>query len=120
MLTSLGKKLRILRVTNGELLKDMAEKLEMTPAYLSSIENGKRNPPKNIVENIVALYNLDTQTEKDLKDAYFLTLNEISICLENTSKQQKELGLVFARRFNSFNPEEVSKLLQTLDNLKGV
>lgn len=38
MLTALGKELRILRISRGELLKDMACKLSITPAYLSSIE----------------------------------------------------------------------------------
>ena len=53
MLTALGKELRILRISRGELLKDMACKLSITPAYLSSIENGKRVPSKDMVDKII-------------------------------------------------------------------
>ena len=56
MLTALGKELRILRISRGELLKDMACKLSITPAYLSSIENGKRVPSKDMVDKIIELY----------------------------------------------------------------
>ena len=34
MITLLGKELRILRLNRGEFLKDMADKLHITPAYL--------------------------------------------------------------------------------------
>lgn len=40
MVTAFGKFLRILR----EILKDMAEKLNVTSSFLSAVENGKKNP----------------------------------------------------------------------------
>lgn len=45
MATELGKTLRKIRIDRDELLKDMAEKLDMSPSMLSSIENGTRKPP---------------------------------------------------------------------------
>ena len=42
MLTSIGKFLRKLRMSNGEILRDMAEALEVTSAFLSAVENGKK------------------------------------------------------------------------------
>ena len=45
MLTKFGKKLRALRLENDQRLKDMADKLEVTAAYLSAVENGKRSVP---------------------------------------------------------------------------
>ena len=47
MLTSFGKFCRKLRINNGELLYDMAEKLDVSSAFLSKVENGKRNHLKN-------------------------------------------------------------------------
>ena len=55
MITSLGKQLRMVRLNSGDLLKDMAKKLEITPAYLSSIENGKRTPPQNIANRVAEI-----------------------------------------------------------------
>ena len=42
MITAFGKFLRILRMDNGEILKTMAEKLEVTSSFLSAVENGKK------------------------------------------------------------------------------
>ena len=41
------------RIQHGELLKDMADKLDVAPAYLSAIENGKRVPNKKLLNNII-------------------------------------------------------------------
>ena len=43
MLTEFGKALRRIRLDNDELLKDMADKLKVSSAYLSAVENGKKN-----------------------------------------------------------------------------
>ena len=45
-LTEFGKFSRKLRIDNGELLKDMAIKLNVTVSYLSAVEIGKRNIPE--------------------------------------------------------------------------
>ena len=59
MATTYGKVLRRIRIDRDELLKNMAEKLKMTSAYLSSIENGKRQIPNNMTRSIVDIYELD-------------------------------------------------------------
>ena len=46
MLTSIGRFLRKLRIDQGEILKDMAEKLGVTVSFLSSVENGKKKCPR--------------------------------------------------------------------------
>ena len=45
MLTKFGKELRKIRIENDEILKDMADKLNVTAAYLSAVENGNRKVP---------------------------------------------------------------------------
>ena len=42
MITRFGKELRKIRIDHGEILKDMAEKLQVTPSFLSSVEVGKK------------------------------------------------------------------------------
>lgn len=118
MLTALGKELRILRIKNGELLKEMAQKLSITPAYLSSIENGKRTPPKNIVSQLVQIYRLDSDYKEKLLYAYFDTMDEVRINIANSSESQKNLGLVFARKFDSLSSKEVDSIMKIL-NSKG-
>ena len=50
MITAFGKFLRNLRMDIGELLLQMAEKLDVSPAFLSGVENGKRKIPSDRVE----------------------------------------------------------------------
>lgn len=45
MLTRFGKKLRTLPLEKDQRLKDMADELGVTAAYLSAVENGKRSVP---------------------------------------------------------------------------
>ena len=42
MSTTLGAFLRKLRLQHGEKLKDMAENLNVSSAFLSAVENGKK------------------------------------------------------------------------------
>ena len=52
MLTEVGRFLRKLRIDHGEILKDMADKLDVTVSYLSAVENGKRHMPSEWNERI--------------------------------------------------------------------
>lgn len=115
MLTSLGKQFRIIRLNNGELLKTMAEKLNVTPAYLSSIENGKRKPTQKFMKSLFDSYSFSEEVKRKIEDAYYTTIDNISIDLSNQSPEQKDLGLVFARKFDTLTDEEVKKIFKLLN-----
>ena len=110
MVTKLGRFLRMLRLDRGELLKDMADKLSITPSYLSSIENGKRNPSYDIVQKISAVYQFDPETHDQLMDAYYQTVQEIPISLNGTTTAQSDLGAVFARRLNELSEADIDAI----------
>ena len=118
MITALGKELRRMRIDSGELLKDMADKLNITPSYLSSIENGKRKPTRDFIDKVIVVYNLTTSQKKKLENAYFETIDEISIFTDNVSSEKKELGLVFARKFNSLDSEQMKSIAIILNKNK--
>lgn len=65
-LTEFGKFLRKLRIDNGELLKDMAIKLNTTPAFLSMVETGRRSIPKKWEEEIEKSYSLNLEQKEEL------------------------------------------------------
>lgn len=65
-LTEFGKFLRKLRIDNGELLKDMAIKLNVTPSFLSMVETGKRSVPKKWKEEIEKSYSLSLKQKEEL------------------------------------------------------
>ncbi len=65
-LTELGKFLRKLRIDNGELLKDMAIKLNVTPSFLSMVETGRRGVPKKWEKKIEKSYSLSLKQKEEL------------------------------------------------------
>lgn len=72
MLTEFGKVLRNIRLDNNEILKNMSDKLNISPSFLSSIENGRRIPDIKYLNGIEENYSLDDTTLKKLHDSYDL------------------------------------------------
>ena len=116
MVTALGKQLRIFRIKNGELLKDMAQKLNVTPAYLSSIENGKRAPTKSLISQLFKEYDLTQDEKQTIINAYFESIDEVQISINQIPADKKELGLIFARRFDSLSKEQINQIINILNS----
>lgn len=116
MVSDFGKQLRKIRIDNNEVLKDMAKKLGITSAYLSAIENGKRDVPKNYVENIVSLYKLNEAAKEELNDAFEKTIKTIVLDVEKYDDNKRELALKFARTFKNMDDERVMDFLHFIDS----
>ena len=67
MLTRFGKRLRTLRIEENQRLKDMADKLGVTAAYLSAVENGKRRVPDSWIATLTDEYGLSPEEERELQ-----------------------------------------------------
>ncbi|MCR4442763.1 MAG: helix-turn-helix transcriptional regulator [Peptococcaceae bacterium] len=117
MLTQFGKLCRKLRIDNNELLKDMADKLSVTPAYLSAVEVGKRNVPEEWPEKIAELYSLNSETYEALKHAADKSQLQIKINLRDYEEKDKDAVLAFARVFKELDEDEKIKIKSVL--LKG-
>lgn len=115
MYTELGKYLRKMRIERDLLLKDMAETMNITPAYLSSIEHGKREANDNFINVIINAYNLNSSEQKSLINALNISKSQIKLNLKTAkSVEHKELGIVFARKFEGLTYEQIEKLLADL------
>lgn len=95
MLSEFGKICRKIRIDHNELSKDMADKLGVTPAYLSAVELGKRNVPNGWAHKISQLYSLDKKTSEELeRSAYrghikvFLKDDEEKKAIEERAEQE--------------------------------
>ena len=115
MLTELGKQLRILRIKYNEILKDMASKLGITSAYLSAIENGKREPTQKFMQTLFSKYNVSDDEKEQIENAYYNTVESISINLSNQTQAQRDLSFVFARKFDTLSDEEINKIIKLLN-----
>ena len=113
-LTEFGKFSRKLRIDNGELLKDMDIKLNLTVSYLSAVEIGKRNIPEKWEEEIVRAYHLNLQEREELKEAIIYSKKVFKINVENFEKEEKDLILMLARKVDNMDEKEKNNLKQIL------
>jgi transcriptional regulator with XRE-family HTH domain len=51
-----GKRILALRQETSQTMTDLAEKLQVSEAYISLLESGKRHPSRKIVEKLVAVF----------------------------------------------------------------
>lgn len=114
MLTSLGIFLRKLRLEQGEVLKDMADKLGVTVSFLSAVENGKKRMPSSWNNKLCRIYSLDTNAQESLTTAIADAEESIELSFSGIANQNKEIAVSFARKFSEFDDEELEKIRQIL------
>lgn len=114
MLTSIGKFLRKLRIDNGEILRDMANALEVSSAFLSAVENGKKKMPESWTEKLKNIYSFSPEQSEELQKAIIDTNDMVEINLHNASDNNRTLAISFAREFNSLDEETSNKILEML------
>lgn len=118
MLNEFGKLLRKIRIDNGEILKDMADKLKVTPAYLSAVEIGSRVIPDSWPEAIADLYNLNLTQRRALRKAADDIKVNLKVDLNLLEPKDKSLVLSFAREFRELNDEDKDKIFDILKKRK--
>lgn len=116
MVTSFGKFLRILRINNGEILKTMADKLGVSSAFLSAVENGKKEIPIYWREKLIDKYNLSNSEIKSLSEAIVKSQKELKIDLKSLDDSDKDLAIAFARKFSSLGDKEKNEIMTYLNN----
>ena len=118
MITSLGKFLRILRIQHSEILKNMAERLGVSSAFLSSVENGKKKMPVLWFERLRELYGLDDAQMEELRKANLETSNQVELNIKNATQPQRDLAILFARQFNDIDEETSKQIAELLNRQK--
>ena len=121
-ITPIAKFLRMLRLNNNEVLKDMADRLELSTALISSIETGKKKASDNFRERIINEYNLSNEEVKRLDDAIVRTnireLNELTLKTNNLDENREDLVVAFARCFSDLDDDSTSKIKKILEKNK--
>ena len=103
MITTFGKFCRILRMDRDQLLKDMADLLDVSSAFQSSVENGKKEVPSSWFEKIKLLYSLDEKKSEQLFNAIQASRKELRINLEQMEAEDRILALSFARKLETIS-----------------
>lgn len=122
-MTEYGKFLRKLRIDLGVILKDMAETLEISAAYLSAIENGSKKVPEGLTESIVQKYSLTDEQAFTLEELEAQANRNIVMLLpEQMDEAYLGTALKFARDFSKLDKKQlegINKILASV-SAKGV
>ena len=105
--TKFGEFIRKLRIEKGEILKDMAKKLAVSSAFLSAVENGKKQIPIKWIDDIPKIYGLNKEEIIKLKNSIELSKDKYVINTKDASDQNKELAMIFARSFGELDDDVV-------------
>lgn len=112
--TAFGKFLRRLRIDHEMLLKDMADKLGVSSAYLSSLELGKKPIPNNFDQKIIDTFSIKNGEADELRQAASISQPSVKIDLVGKTTGDREMVMSFARRYESLSEENKQKLKKLL------
>lgn len=112
VVTEVGKLLRIIRINNNNTAKEMADKIEISSAYLSAIENGKRNVPTDFYDNICNAYDLSPLERNKLKKAIAGSMNKMQIDMGEFSDKKKQVLFELSQR--NIDDATMEKLCQII------
>ncbi|WP_375680636.1 MULTISPECIES: helix-turn-helix domain-containing protein [unclassified Bartonella] len=121
MVTSFGKILRKLRIDHSERLLDMAKKLDISVAFLSSVEIGKKSVPAGLEEKIIELYGLDKEKASLLKKEAYACRKSFTI--KSSDPFRGEIIGMFVRNLENFSQEDLAKLkkfFEKIDEKRGL
>ena len=110
MVTALGKYLRKLRIDKGEVLFDMARKLNVSPSFLSAVENGNKRMPPKWNEFLPSLYSLSASDMEEFTAAIAESESGIAIDFRPLGMEQRRLGVALARKIPTLTPEQTREL----------
>lgn len=110
----ISEELKSIRLSNGDNLRSMATKLNVTSAFLSAIENGKKNMPESLIYKMKEVYGLDGEIVEQLKTSAMESQKIISLNLSNKNSSQRELAVCFARQFDDIDEETNKRIMEIL------
>lgn len=114
MITELGKELRKLRIDLGETLMDMSNRLNVSSAFLSAIETGRKRIPDDFLERLSEKY---SEVERD-RNKYEVLINQARREVRwviSGDKEEAEIATALARKFRTMDASARKKLKKFID-----
>jgi hypothetical protein len=111
-LTEIGKELRKMRIDNDEKLMEMAEKLDVSPAFLSAVEIGHKPAPDDFAERIIKAYRLEGSAAETIEKV--ADRSRRTFKLKPASPMARDTAGLLARKFNSLSADQLSSIRQIL------
>ncbi|HVZ06666.1 helix-turn-helix domain-containing protein [Rhodopila sp.] len=115
-MTPFGARLRALRASRGVTLTELAEALQVSAAYLSALEHGKRGSPSaGLVHQVNEFFGLIWDEADELARLARLSNPRITVNTAGLTPEQTALANRLAQMIQRLPPETVAALHAVLD-----
>jgi transcriptional regulator with XRE-family HTH domain len=115
-MTPFGDKMRKLRAARGVTLKEMAEELGVSSAYLSALEHGKRGRPGwHLIQRILSYFNIIWDDAEEVARLARISHPRITIDTSGLSPKATELANRLADDVAKLDVVALDELLAVLD-----
>lgn len=116
--TPFGIFFRTLRIKHHEILSDASKFLNVTSAYISSVECGKRPVPEEWATLIAEHYSLSQAEISELNQAIEDSKTSIKINLSRSGSVQRSAAIQFQRSFDEMDDETANEILKIIERNK--
>jgi transcriptional regulator with XRE-family HTH domain len=115
-MTPFGARLRALRAARGITLRQLAETLQVSAAYLSALEHGRRGAPSaGLVHQVNEFFGLIWDEAEELALLARLSNPRVTVKTAGLTPEQTALANRLAQAIHRLPPETVAALHAVLD-----
>lgn len=115
-MTPFGERMRKLRAERGVTLKDMAEALGVSSAYLSALEHGKRGRPGwHLIQRILAYFNIIWDEAEDVVRLARVSHPRITIDTSGLTPKATELANRLADEIGKIDPATLDEMILLIE-----
>ncbi|UJW84340.1 helix-turn-helix domain-containing protein [Devosia sp. SL43] len=119
-MTPLGAKIRELREARGISLKEMAAALNVSSAYLSALEHGKRGKPTGfLLHRMIAFFNVIWDEAEELQRLAEMSDPKVTIDTGGLAPEATELSNRLAADIGKLDAEDLKFLLNEVVRRSG-
>ena len=115
-MTPFGARMRALRTDRGMTLKDLAAQLQVSAAYLSALEHGRRGAPSiGLVHQVCDIMGLIWNQAEELAALARLSHPRVVVDTAGLTPEQTALANRLAQSIQRLSPETIAALHAILD-----
>ena len=118
-MTPFGERMRKLRAERQVTLKDMADEIGVSSAYLSALEHGKRGRPGwHLLQRIISYFNIIWDDAEDVVRLARLSHPRVVIDTSGLKPSATELANRLADDISTLDQKELAEMIAVLNRRK--
>ena len=119
-MTPFGDRMRKLRAERGVTLKEMADAIGVSSAYLSALEHGKRGRPSwHLIQRILNFFNIIWDEAEEVVRLARISHPRITIDTSGLSPKATELANRLADDIGRLDAATLDEMLSALEKKRG-